>query len=101
MDEITILGTIGFGILAVVIFTSGYVTGKKEMRAFYITVHKELFKEAFSVGVKETASAIDNMMVKLQKREGIELPAYKITWSGVTITKIEEIKRKENSNADV
>ena len=99
MGEITILGAIGFGILVVVVFISGYVTGKTEMRVIYKTIHKELFMEAFSVGVKEAASAIDNMMVKLQKRKGIELPAYKITWSGVTITNIEEIKRKENSNA--
>ena len=94
MGEITILGAIGFGILVVTAFISGYITGKTEMRTLYKVIIKDLTTEAFSIGVKESASAIDSMLVKLQSREKISLPSYKLTWSGMTIKMIEEVERK-------
>ena len=94
MGEITVIGALGFGFLMIIVYISGYVIGKNEMRALYKIIIKDLTTEAFSIGVKESASAIDSMLVKLQSREKISLPSYKLTWSGMTIKMIEEVERK-------
>lgn len=100
MGEITVIGAIGFGVLIIAVYISGYIVGKAEIRALYKKIIRDLTTEAFSIGVKESASAIDDMLVKLQSREKITLPAYKLTWSGMTIKRIEEVDRKKTKKTE-
>lgn len=92
MDAYAVIGTI---VLTIVVFTSGFMVGKKMKNVIMMQKIYEEAMTSYEKGMIDTATVIDKMISDFQIKNGTSLPLHMSNWK-LMVEHAIETKRKEH-----